>query len=176
LGDKQGIAYSLHNLADVAYLQGGYTRAAALAEESLMLRRELEDKQGIANSLHSLGIVMSMQGDHGPASTFLREAVLLGREIGARWLVTGALEVFAWVTGARGQPERAAQLGGAAESQREILGVPLPPEQRASHDRALQAMRATLGEDAVAAAWAEGHALSLDQAISLMLSDTAATT
>jgi tetratricopeptide (TPR) repeat protein len=176
LGDKQGIAYSLHNLADVAYLQGDYARAAALAEESLMLRRELEDKQGIANSLHSLGIVMYMQGDHGRASTFLREAVLLGREIGARWLLTGALEVFAWVMAVRGHPERAAQLGGAAESQREILGVPLPPEQRTSHDRALQAMRATLREDAFAAAWAEGRALSLDQAINLVLSDTAATT
>jgi tetratricopeptide (TPR) repeat protein len=175
LGDKQGIAYSLHNLADVAYLQGDYARAAALTEESLMLRRELEDKQGIANSLHSLGIVMYMQGDHGRASRFLREAVLLGWEIGARWLVTGALEVFAWVMGVSGQPERAAQLGGAAESQREILGVPLPPEQWASHDRALQAMRGTLGEDALAAAWAEGRTLSLDQASGLALSTLPAT-
>jgi hypothetical protein len=52
------------------------------------------------------------------------------------------------------------------------LGVPLQPEQRASHDDAVAAMHAALGEDASAAAWAEGRALPVDDAVALALEDS----
>ena len=73
------------------------------------------------------------------------------------------------MAGARGQPDRAARLGGAAEALRAALGVPLPPETRADHDQAVLAMRAALGKDAFAAAWAEGQALSPEEAFALAL-------
>jgi hypothetical protein len=40
------------------------------------------------------------------------------------------------------------------------------------HDRAVAAMRAALDEAAFAAAWAEGRALPVDEAIALALVDT----
>jgi hypothetical protein len=75
------------------------------------------------------------------------------------------LEGFAHVAGAEGDAERAARLFGAAEALREALGAPLPPVERAHYDRSVAATRAALGEEAFAAAWAEGRALSLEQAI-----------
>jgi hypothetical protein len=46
---------------------------------------------------------------------------------------------------------------------------------QADHARSVAAMCAAVGEEGFAAAWAEGRALSLDQAISLAIADTPAT-
>jgi hypothetical protein len=118
--------------------------------------------------------VASHQGDHGRATALLEEALLLGRDIGAKDLVAMELENLAWVAVMRGQSPRAARLGGAAEVLREALGTPLPPEQRAGHDRAVQAAHAALSEEAFAAAWAEGRALPLEEAVHLALEGNAA--
>jgi hypothetical protein len=47
--------------------------------------------------------------------------------------------------------------------------VPLQPEQRLSHDDAVAAMHAAPGEEASAAAWAEGQALPVDEVDALAL-------
>ena len=79
------------------------------------------------------------------------------------------LERLAWVAVAQSHVSRAVRLGGAAESLWEAINIPLALEERADHDRAVQAMRRALGEEAFAVACAEGRALSLDQAIALAL-------
>jgi non-specific serine/threonine protein kinase len=109
------------------------------------------------------------QGEYSRAVALLAESLRLGRDIGARDLVAEGLESLAWVAAARGQPQRAAQMGGAAQALREVLGVPLPAEQRAGHDQAVQAMRAALGEEGFAAAWTAGRALPLEDAIAIAL-------
>jgi hypothetical protein len=96
---------------------------------------------------------------------------VLGRELGADDEVVTSLEGLAWVAAARGQPRRAAQLGGAAEALRHALSVFLLANQRAGHEQAVQTARAALGEPAFAAAWAEGRALSLEQVVALVLDD-----
>jgi predicted ATPase/class 3 adenylate cyclase len=165
-GDKRGIASSLGILGQVAWTMGDYPRARALVEESLALFRQLGDKRGIAASFGNLGLVAHLQGDHGRAVTLLIESLVLSRDIGARDLVAWCLESLAWVSAARGQPLRAARLGAAAERLREPLGVALTPDSyRAWHDQAVQAMRAALGEEPFAAAWAEGRALRPEEAI-----------
>jgi hypothetical protein len=65
----------------------------------------------------------------------------------------------------QGRPERAARLLGASAALRDDMGAPLAPTSRADHDHAANAARAALGEDAFAAAWAVGHAMSLEEAI-----------
>ena len=70
---------------------------------------------------------------------------------------------------ARGQAHRATRLSGAAEALRAAIGVPLRPHEQASHTQAVQALRAALGEEAFANAWAEGRALSLEEAVALAL-------
>jgi hypothetical protein len=69
----------------------------------------------------------------------------------------------------QGHASRAAYLGGAAESLWETLKVPPARDARVDHDRAVQSMRAALGEEAFDAAWARGRVLSLEQAITLAL-------
>jgi predicted ATPase/Tfp pilus assembly protein PilF len=175
LGGRSGSASSLNLLGRVAYQRGEYGRAAALHEDALALFRVLDDKQGIAASLENLGKVARMQGDLGRAAALHEESLLLSREVGSRWLVAISLESLAWVVAARAQAGLAARLSGAVEALREALGVPLPPEQRAGHGQAMQAMRAALGEEAFAATWAEGRAMALHEAIALALEGAPAT-
>jgi hypothetical protein len=54
---------------------------------------------------------------------------------------------------------------------RSTIGTPLPPSARATYDRAVAAVREALGADAFAAAWAEGQALPLEEAIAEALTE-----
>jgi hypothetical protein len=72
---------------------------------------------------------------------------------------------LAAVAVAQAQRERAARLFGTAEELRAAMGALLPPAERAEHDRAAAAIRTALGAAAFAAAWAEGRAMSLDEAV-----------
>ena len=80
-----------------------------------------------------------------------------------------APEVFAYLAAAEGQMERAARLLGAAEAAREELGYPLPISARVDHDPAMAALRASLAEATLARLWAEGRAMSMEQAIAYAL-------
>ena len=83
------------------------------------------------------------------------------------------LEGLARVAAAKGRPERASRLCGAAAALREELGALHSPlaARRAEHDRTVAAARAALGEDAFESAWAKGHALPFEEAIDAALGD-----
>ena len=165
LGDTLGIAQALGNLGGVAMFRGDYARARALLEEGLVLRRELDGMFSIAFALAGVGQVAYLQGEQGQAVAVLRESLLLSRDIDARIPVAISLECLACVTVGQGYIQRAARLGGAAEAVRATMGMPVQPEERASQDKMVQAVCASLGNEAFAAAWAEGRALPLEAAI-----------
>jgi hypothetical protein len=56
---------------------------------------------------------------------------------------------------------------------RERLGASLPRSVQITHDRAVLAVRAALGEDAFASAWVSGEAMSSADAIAYALSENA---
>ncbi len=62
---------------------------------------------------------------------------------------------------------------GAAEAQFEAIGAALWPADRLEHGRTVAAVRSALSEEVVAAAWAEGRAMPLEQAIASALDLTA---
>jgi class 3 adenylate cyclase len=79
------------------------------------------------------------------------------------------LEETASIIGATGHAERAARLFGAAAALRDALGAPRPAAGRDDYERDLLATGAQLGPRAFAAAWAEGQAMSAEQAIAAAL-------
>jgi non-specific serine/threonine protein kinase len=163
--DCFGFGLSLGYLGWVAHGQGNYGEARVLLEESLAIHREIDNKYAIASLLPALAMVTRDQGNSGEARALLEEALTISRKLGYRNGMERALEGLAGVAVAQAQPERAARLLGTAERLREAIGAPLQPGDRAEHDRSVMAVRAALTEDAVAAAWAEGRAMSIEQAI-----------
>ena len=104
---------------------------------------------------------------------FLAAALAMLRALGNRhtgW-IAWCLEEFAGVWRGRGQLKRAARLLGAAEALREATVSTIPPDEHAEYAEAAAALRSALGEEAFAAAWAEGRALSMESAIALALAE-----
>jgi DNA-binding NarL/FixJ family response regulator len=75
------------------------------------------------------------------------------------------LEAVAAAAARLGEPDGAARLWGAAAALRDVLGAPIPPPDRPAREEVLAGVRASLGEERFAAAWAAGRALPLAQAI-----------
>jgi predicted ATPase/DNA-binding SARP family transcriptional activator len=169
MDDKRGIAFVQRKLGEAAWYQGDAARAEVSWKESLALCRELGHKQDTAWSLHRLGQVAVYRGDYSTALALHKESLALFRELGPTPDIPWGMEGLAAVVGAQGQPLQAARLFGAAAALREVSGGPRPRLDRADYDRDVAAVRAQLDEKSFAAAWAEGHAMPLEQAIEMAL-------
>jgi tetratricopeptide (TPR) repeat protein len=180
LEDTGGIGQCFFFMGTLAYAQGNLRRAGELWEEGLTLFRQLDNTWMIAGSLLDLGIVALDQGDNGRAGAYLAEGLILLRELGERWQAVLALEACAGLAAAQGHQRadaedagrRAARIFGAAEALREKLGAPLLPIYHDHYQRGVAATRAHLDEATFAAAWAEGRAMTLEQAIAEALDAT----
>ena len=80
--------------------------------------------------------------------------------------VAESLEALAGLAVQRERCAEAARLFGAASTLREQMALARWPVQIAGYERDVAHIRKTLGEDAFAAAWTEGVALSVDEAVS----------
>ena len=169
IGDRLGIALTLGNLGTIAEEQGQYAVARPLYEEGLAVCRELGDQQGTWLALYNLGLVAVGQSDYRSARALLEESLTVCRELDDRRGIAFVLESLANLCSLQEGAERAAQLWGVAQSLREAIGAPMPPKEREKYDLAIAAVRQALGEEAFSAAWAEGRALPLEQAIAQAL-------
>jgi hypothetical protein len=141
----------------------------ALHTEALALARQLGRTNLEAFQLGDLGNVARQQGDLVRATALHRQALELKRALGARRQIAITLEDLASVAAAEGHGTRAACLLGAATAIREAIGTPQATPERNTTENAVARARATLGEEAWAAAFMDGRALSLDQAIAYAL-------
>jgi predicted ATPase/DNA-binding SARP family transcriptional activator len=171
LGDEIGVDKLLNNLANLAFDQCDYTTANALYEESLMLSRKRGDKDGSALSLTNLGWAALLQDNPERAASLCREALVLCRALGNRPILAFDLEGLAGVAGTQGQAIRAARLFGAANALREAIHFPLTLSNKDYYERITASARTQLGETAFTTAWAEGSAMTLEEAIAYALSE-----
>ena len=173
LESKSFIPWVLRNLGRVAYARGDFARAVALLEESLARFRELGHMQGLTLTFYLLGAAVDAQGDAVRAIALLREGLVVQQQLGVKHGVAESLERFALLAARQKLPERTARLLGAAEALRAAIGLPLPPAERPDYERTVAAARAQLDEATFAAAWAEGQAMTVDEAIAEALNGAA---
>jgi predicted ATPase/class 3 adenylate cyclase/DNA-binding CsgD family transcriptional regulator len=164
LGDKGQIAYPKLTLGGIVLCQGNLLQAEACAQESLTLFRELGNKEGAALALALLGDIRRIQGDITQARAVCTEGVALAREGGSNYSLGWSLISLAKVAAAEGQPEQAVCLFGASEPHLNP-NLELDPLERADYERAVERVRAQLGEKAFAAAWADGRRMTPKQAL-----------
>jgi len=107
-GDREGLAWSLKELGNLAYVKGDHDAAKTAYEESLTHCRAIDDRHGIAGVLHNLGSVALGQEDYARARQLYEESLMLERELGDR---TGeAITLNGLGTSARFQGDDAAAL------------------------------------------------------------------
>ena len=172
VGDRRGIALALSGLGYIASVQRDHVAARVLTEESLAIMRDFGDRREVARTLAHLGAVAIDQRDHDRARGLLVESLAIARELADPRAVIDGLEASAYLAVAVGRADHAARLQGAAEALRETIGVPLSPSERALYEMTtLTPVRAAQGEHGIASAWAEGRAMTLEQAVAYALDE-----
>ena len=170
-GRKNGLQWALNSLGDLARLEGDYGRAGTLYEEALSQARDVGITGGWV--LHNLGHVAQHHAEHARATALFKESLSLRQQEGEKEGIAEALAGLAGVAASTRQPERAARLFGAAETLRAAIHQDIRRQNREPYDLYLPLARAQLGEAAFSQAWAEGRAVTLEQAIHYALTEPA---
>jgi hypothetical protein len=116
--------------------------------------------------LNNLGWAALLQGDLDRARTSHHERLTLCKELGDRMIASESLEGMACISAVDGEAERSAKLFGAAEALREAVGYQHLPEEDAWREPYIGAVRSQLDEASSEEAWAEGRAMSFEEAVS----------
>ncbi len=163
----QGIAASLNNLGRVLADSGDFEGALATYEESLRYKTEAG---GDADSvLINLGDLHRRLGKPDLARAYFLKGLNGYVERGYRFHIPDVLEGLGELAAAQGDPGRASVLFGAASTQREAMNTPKPIFEQDQLKQGITAARVALGEDAFAVVWAEGRAMTLEQAVSFAI-------
>ncbi len=169
LGDRRGIARAVHNLAlNAVYHRGDLATARRHYEESLLIFRELGHRAGVAMALDNLRDVLVLERDYHAATVCQKECLDIASEVGDLLRIALAVDGGAMMAAERGHPARAVRLAAAAEQLRKRLDLALEPPWIALFTPKLDAARAALGP-ASAHVWAEGAAMSMEQAVAYAL-------
>jgi predicted ATPase/transcriptional regulator with XRE-family HTH domain len=159
------LAWTLHQLGHAAQLHGAYERAAQQHQESLAHFAASDYPTGPPTAYHGLGTAALGLGNGGDAARWFAQGLALSQ-------MESNLASLAWCLAGLGSaaaldeaPVRAARLWGAAEGLRQTIGCRRAPAARATDERALAVARSQLGDEAFAAAWAAGEALTLEEAL-----------
>ncbi|WP_394793811.1 ATP-binding protein [Armatimonas sp.] len=165
IGDQSGISISLNNLGNIAHQQGDFAAAKLFHEESLAIKQTLGDRNGIASSLLNLANVAMRQDDNATARGYYQQSLRTRSEIGDKNGMVICLDFFANLCLSEGKPHQAAVLWGAAQALRDEIGSAVPTSIQKGHDHHLAETRKALGDAAFEAAYAQGRALTQEQAI-----------
>ncbi|WP_372623947.1 ATP-binding protein [Falsiroseomonas sp.] len=168
VGDVWGSARVLGYLAKVVLRAGGHARAESLCARALKMSSQVADRWGVALALSGLGGAALARGDHPAATMRLKEGLLLFRDLGAQDRVAECLQDLASLARQAGAVEASVRLSAAAETVQTASRLAFWPAIRARRDAEMAAARASLGDAAFEAAWSEGQAMSLDDAIAEM--------
>jgi predicted ATPase/DNA-binding CsgD family transcriptional regulator len=164
IGFKRDEGRHLSFLGELFDYQGKPEMARLRLEESLAIWNELEDKEGMGEALTRMARVEAHQGNCIAARTLYKQSLELMSESYHSEIAT-CLEGLAGVVAAQGELAWAGQLWGAAEALREAKGVPLLHVYRAEYEQGVSSAREALGEQAFAAAWAEGRTMTPREAL-----------
>jgi tetratricopeptide (TPR) repeat protein len=170
LRSKYHMASALYGLGQVARVEGDLARSRALLEECLVLEREEGNRYMMGLLLLNLGRLTQKEGDVDRAASLLRQSLTVWRDLGDRAGLSAAVGFLGVLAISQGAHRTAVRLLGAV-GPGPALSLPLTPDDRRAYAESLTAARRALGEDAFAAAWAEGQAMTVEQAIAYALAE-----
>ena len=166
LADQRGAAWALHALGLTVQARGAYSQALELFTQALELARAVSDRENIAWLFYALGNLLLKSHDLTGAVAHFGQGARLSHTLGLRQGTALNLDGLAAAYIQQGQLTQAARLLSAADAQwRQANSSYSAADDRAEHQRALTALRAQLDGEAFGAAWQEGQALTLEQAI-----------
>lgn len=167
LGEKVGIANVYALLGQLAFSQNDLAAARLWLEKSIRLARETGHQKDLAEALALLARVFLALGEYTQTRVLYEESLTLARNLKHSWLIVACLEGWAMMLADLQHYTWATQVWGAADALREAIRTPLTPLERADYERPIAATRTRLGEETFSATWAQGRAMTPDQALAV---------
>jgi DNA-binding CsgD family transcriptional regulator len=162
----------LSALPRAAAMQRVIAAHAALAGGDLVAARRWADDAvstttgaSLSDALTVRARVAIAQGEPDQAERDAHDALARAAEVEAYLFIPDILECLAALAGEAGGHREAARLFGAAEAIRLRIGAVRPKIYDAGYEASVAALRDALGENGFDSAWAEGAALSTEEAI-----------
>jgi predicted ATPase/DNA-binding SARP family transcriptional activator len=164
-GDRPGMARVLNNLGVLATAEGDVAQALERYEQCCRMWRELGDTWSLATQISNVGYAACALGMLERSRSCYVESLKMRRELddrdGAVWTLRG----MGYLAHQQGDDALAARLLGAATALAEELGATPTATAWVDHKRYLAEIREALDADAFAARWAEGQAMTSEQAV-----------
>jgi len=167
--DPWGRALVLYAIGSMALFQDHYAVAHTSFGESKKLFRDVGSRWGVARALLGLAGTMLCEGYLEGAASQYRESLIMGREVRNKATMTICLAGLGAIAAAQGKFERAAHLAGVVDPLRDKVGVRLWHALHVLYDRYMGIAREQSGDANWARMYAQGQAMSLEQAIDYAL-------
>jgi len=174
--DRSGAGWSINQQGDIFREQGDLTAAQKCYQRALEIFRQVGDRWGSARSLADLGYMFCAQRNFQAAHATYLEALQLFADLGHQRGIARTLEGAACMEAGRGNSIRALKLAAAAAHLRRHLGAPLTPADQLKLDESLSSAWDSLPGSEGQQAWADGSAMSIENAIQYSLEDPLAPT
>jgi predicted ATPase/DNA-binding SARP family transcriptional activator/predicted negative regulator of RcsB-dependent stress response len=156
-------------LVQLAVLEGDAVTGQRELDAALALVRSKDDPEGTTGVARFRGDLARLANERAAAREHYRAKLASHRSAPDVGELAPCLEGLAWVERCEGQLFRAARLLGAAASLRERFGTPPWPRERRVLEEERVALGKALAGSGFEAAWAAGHALSVEGAIACAL-------
>jgi non-specific serine/threonine protein kinase len=164
-GDHLRVAACLNNLALMASARGENDVARTRLEEALSEAKGIGDTYLTAQIIDSLALVTMRSGDRAEARRHYSDALAIALEFEDSFTIANILEGVALLAIAEGNAGLTVRLMSAANGLRAAIGSEPTPDWNLEVAEGLRAARAKLGRQAADAAWREGAALSMKEAV-----------
>jgi hypothetical protein len=171
VGQRWAASPMLSFAAAASLSQGDIPRARQLAEKGLSLAREVGARDALYLTLQALATVARAEGDNERAASLFGEGLTLSAEVEDHSSLAYYLQGLAAIAASEDRSARAARLWGAAEAileTTEIIAYAHAPD-RSLYQRQVASARERLDEAAWESAWAEGRAMTPEQAVEYAL-------
>jgi predicted ATPase/class 3 adenylate cyclase/tetratricopeptide (TPR) repeat protein len=165
MNDGVCLAKSLTGFAVASHDMGDHEQARVLGDQGLTLLREADAKGELALRLNELGRAALTHGDVARAACLFHESLELCAEAHDTPGIVTTLADLARVAAAHGHPSVVVRLLGAVDAQRRAGALPCPDGDRDVCDQTAATARAQLNAATGDAAWSEGAAMTLEQAV-----------
>jgi tetratricopeptide (TPR) repeat protein len=169
LGDQTSEAGVLENYGKIYYWQGDYSQSSACYEDAIRLYEQV----GILPSWVQAHLAYTelRLGNVSKAKELFRACVQQFQKANIGTGLIFVAEGLASLYTDHGQPERAARLFAWTDVQRVKGGDLRPSVEQSSVERDLEKIRSLMDEAVFNQAWADGSAMTVDQALAVALDE-----